>query len=184
MSDAHLPRGIATGHPESVVVHFDGACEPARGGGVATFGYVVEGVGLHHEESGLAVRPYSPHATNNVAEYVAAIRALEWLLRHGFAGEVVLSGDSQLLVRQMHGEYAVRADHLKAYHEHLRQLAARFRRAEFRWVPREENARADALTKQALAEAARDARRHRPETPVAVADENDDSARGADPSGD
>lgn len=173
MNDSHLPRGIAAGHPESVVVHFDGACDPPRGGGVATYGYVVEGVGLYHEDSGLAVRPFSPHATNNVAEYIAAIRALEWLARHGFLGEVTLFGDSQLVVRQMQGEYAVRAAHLKAYHELLTRLAHRFRKAEFRWIPRAENGRADALSKEALGREADEARSHRPTVPVEVADESE-----------
>ncbi len=169
--DVVLPRGVAAIDPGRVEVHFDGACEPPRGGGVATWGYVVVGAGLYHEECGLAVRPYSPHATNNVAEYVGAIRALEWLSEKGFRGDVVAVGDSQLVIRQMQGSYEVRAPHLKAYHEHLAKLASRFRQVEFRWVPREENERADALSKEALESAGHTAGRHRPERPVEPADE-------------
>lgn len=153
MDDRDLPRGLATDAPGPVEVYFDGACEPARGGGIATYGFTVHGAGFHHEDHGLAVPPFHDRATNNVAEYVAAICALEWLVRAGHAGEVVLHGDSQLVVRQMNGEYAVRAEHLKPYHERLRQLAARFRRVEIRWVPREENQRADELSKEAIAQA-------------------------------
>lgn len=151
MDDRQIPRGVAT-LGGRVRVHFDGACEPARGGGIATFGYHLEGGGFLHEDCGLAAAPFSPNATNNVAEYVAAIRALEWLVGRGYEGEVELVGDSQLVVRQMNGEYEVRAEHLKAYHEHLARLASRFHPATFAWVPREENTRADALSKQALAE--------------------------------
>ncbi len=153
MDDLRLPRGVATAPAGPVEVNFDGACEPARGGGIATYGYTVHGGGLHHEDRGLAVPPFHPRATNNVAEYVAAICALEWLVRQGFDGEVVLQGDSQLVIRQMEGAYAVRAEHLKPYHERLRQLEARFRRVEFRWIRREENARADALSKEAIEDA-------------------------------
>ena len=149
-----------------VHVHFDGACQPPRGGGVATFGFTIEGGGLEHEDCGLATRPFSEHATNNVAEYVAAIRALEWLREQGYRGDVVLSGDSQLVIRQFRGEYEVRKEHLKAYHARLHQLAAEFQSVHFEWIPRAENARADALSKTALESADRDARPYRPPAPV------------------
>jgi len=167
--DRSLPRGIAT--PDSstpVVVHFDGSCQPPAGGGVAGWGFLIEGPGLHFEEYGLATRPYSPHSTNNVAEYVGAIRALEQLRSVCFSGEVIVEGDSQLVIRQMNGEYEVRAPHLKAYHAWLHELAKGFRKVEFRWVPREENAVADALSKRAVEEAWEDAKRHRPARPVAT----------------
>jgi ribonuclease HI len=167
VSDEGIPRGLVALHGP-VEVHFDGACEPPRGGGVATFGFHLEGAGFLYEDCGLAVTPYSRHATNNVAEYVAAIRPLEWLRARGYEGEVRMVGDSQLVVRQMRGEYAVRAEHLKAYHDQLRRLVAGFRRVEFRWVPREENGRADALSKRALEEAAATSGRFRPSTPVDV----------------
>jgi len=162
LDDIALPRGITTAGDGPVHVHFDGACQPPRGGGVATFGFTIEGVGLDYEECGLATRPYSERATNNVAEYVAAIRALEWLRSRGYRGEVVLSGDSQLVIRQVRGEYEVRKEHLKAYHSRLLQLVAEFRAVRFEWIPRQENARADALSKSALLDAAGEARRYRP----------------------
>lgn len=146
--DAQIPRGT-TVLPSLAIVHFDGACQPPRGGGIAAYGFTVEGA-LRHEDCGLAVRPGSPHATNNVAEYVGAISALEWLRRQGFRGKVELYGDSQLVIRQMNEEYEVRAEHLKAYREHLKRLAQEFEGTRFAWVPREENVRADALSKLAV----------------------------------
>ena len=167
--DRILPRGIALPDPSSpVLVHFDGSCQPPGGGGVAGWGFVIEGPGLHFEECGLATRPYSAHSTNNVAEYVGAIRALEQLRSIGYTGEVVVEGDSQLVIRQMNGEYEVRAEHLKAYHDWLGQLARTFRKVEFRWVPREENAAADALSKAAVEGAWEDAKNHRPVRPFVV----------------
>lgn len=120
---------------------------------MATYGFTVDGAGLFHEESGLAVTPWTPSATNNVAEYTAAIRGLEWLRAQSYDGLVILIGDSQLVLRQMRGEYAVRASHLRAYHERLGQLAGGFEGVRYVWVPREQNARADALSKIALEEA-------------------------------
>lgn len=170
-TDTRLPRGT-TLFPQIVRVHFDGACEPARGGGVATYGFTVEGPGIDYEERGLAVRPWSPRATNNVAEYTAATRALEYLQGRGFRGHVLMYGDSQLIVRQMTGEYEVKASHLKEYHRHLKHLASRFEEVRFEWVPRSENQRADALSKLAFAEAAHSAGQHRPEQPVEPAEED------------
>ena len=148
--DTQLPRGTAV-YGRWVEVHFDGACDPAPGGGIATYGFEVTGEGFDHHESGLAVRPWSPHATNNVAEYTAATRALEFLRSKGYDGGVVVLGDSQLVIRQLRGEYEVKAPHLKAYYDHLRELARLFSEVRWEWIPREENTVADALSKEALA---------------------------------
>jgi len=171
--DRDLPRGIASvAGSGPVVVHFDGACQPPGSEGVAGWGFVIDGPGLHYEDCGLATRPYSPHSTNNVAEYVGAIRALEQLRSVGYSGPVIVEGDSQLVVRQMTGEYEVRTEHLKAYHEWLRRLAEGFVKVEFRWVPREENTLADALSKRAIEQEWESAHSHRPA-----------SARGHQPPG-
>ncbi len=177
IDDRAIPRGVSTPPAGPVVVNFDGACEPARGGGIATYGFTVRGGGLLHEDHGLAVPPFHERATNNVAEYVAAICALEWLVKSGYEGEVVLEGDSQLVIRQMNGEYEVRAEHLGPYHERLRQLASRFRRVEYRWVPREENARADELSKMAIDQARQELRGRDPaKGGSGAAGQSDDSA--------
>ena len=160
--DRSLPRGIAVADPGApMVVHFDGACQPPGSSGVAGWGFLIEGPGVRYEDRGLATKPYSPHSTNNVAEYVGAIRALEHLRSMGYTGRVVLEGDSELVIRQMNGEYEVRAEHLKAYHDWLEKLAASFPKVEFRWVPREENVEADALSKKAIEDAWEEARHHR-----------------------
>ncbi len=133
-----------------VRVSFDGACQPPGKGGIATWAFVVEGEGLEAEQWGLAAPPGSPDSTNNVAEYTGAIRGLEHLLERGYRGPVVLQGDSQLVLRQAEGGYRVRAPHLKPLNDRLRRTLALFESAELRWVPREENARANELTQEAL----------------------------------
>lgn len=150
LDDRQLPRGLAAPPGGAVELHFDGACEDGPDGPIAAYGFTIRGAGLIHDDFGLAVPPGHPRSTNNVAEYSGAICGLEWLLRRGYSGEVVVLGDSQLVVRQMNGEYQVRAEHLVPYHERLRQLAASFRAVEFRWVPREENGRADELSKRGV----------------------------------
>jgi ribonuclease HI len=172
MDDQEIPRGIASLPDEPVVVQFDGACDPPKGGGVATFGYTIRGGAWDLEEGGLAVRPYSEHATNNVAEYSGAIRALERLHGLGWTGRLEVRGDSQLVIRQMLGDYAVRAPHLQQYHARLAQLAATFAEVRWVWVPREQNTRADALSKEALTEYAA-ARRGKGLRPPAVVPDED-----------
>ena len=159
--DSNLPRGT-TIMPPLVEVHFDGSCQPPHRG-VAGYGFVIRGEGLDYTEHGLAAPPYSDASTNNVAEYVGAIRALEYLRGRGFHGQVVLLGDSELVIKQLNGEYEVRSEHLKAYHLLLKTLVESFPEVRIEWVPREQNEEADILSKTAVREASREARRYHSE---------------------
>jgi len=129
-------------------------CEPKNPGGVATFGFTVDRDGKRvHEDAGLAAKPYSEQATNNVAEYTGVLRALEWLVDNGCEKEKVLvRGDSDLVIKQMNGEYKVKSPLLAPLHKEARSLAMKFGSLKFEWVPREENRDADALTNRAYAE--------------------------------
>jgi ribonuclease HI len=91
-------------------------------------------------------------ATNNVAEYQALLTALERLRALGFTSAEIAS-DSELLVRQMRGEFRVTSPHLRRLHAAARRLAAAFAPFEIRHVPRAANARADALANRAIDEA-------------------------------
>ena len=88
-------------------------------------------------------------ATNNEAEYRAAIAGLEAALALG-AREVELRMDSELVVRQLDSRYRVRNPRLKRLFARMKDLRWRF--ASFRAVaiPREDNALADKLANQAL----------------------------------
>ena len=88
-------------------------------------------------------------ATNNVAEYTAVAKALEAALELG-ASEIDLVSDSELLVKQLNGQYAVRSEHLAPLHAKAKQLLSRFARSTVRHVTREHNTRADKLVNQAL----------------------------------
>ena len=90
-------------------------------------------------------------ATNNVAEYRALIVGLE-LARGLGAADVEVRSDSELLVRQMTGEYKVKNEGLKPLHGEARALAAGFDRFSIAHVERELNRRADALVNRALDE--------------------------------
>jgi ribonuclease HI len=96
-----------------------------------------------------------PEATNNVAEYTAVIKALEWLLKNDFTAErIEVRSDSQLCIYQLTGDYAVRSSRIKPLYKKAKNLAKKFASLKFRWVPREKNEEADELSRKAYVESA------------------------------
>jgi ribonuclease HI len=126
------------------IVYADGA---SRGNpGPAAIGAVIydpQGRELHRLSQRIG------RATNNVAEYRAAIAALEAALALGVS-RVELRMDSELVVRQLGGRYRVRNPALKKLFARLQELRWRFEALEAASVPREENRLADKLANQAL----------------------------------
>ena len=88
-------------------------------------------------------------ATNNVAEYRALLLGLALAAEHG-ARAVELVGDSELVVRQVRGEYRVKDAGLKPLHAEVRAALTGFDEWSIRHVRREQNARADALVNATL----------------------------------
>jgi ribonuclease HI len=95
---------------------------------------------------------YLGHATNNVAEYEGLLMGLEALVALG-QKSVVVQSDSQLLVRQLNGEYRVKDEKLKALYERALALLRRFDSYRILHVPREMNKLADRLANRAIDEA-------------------------------
>lgn len=100
---------------------------------------------------------YIGQATNNVAEYTAVIRSLEYLLaNHIKAQQVNFFLDSQLIVKQLSGEYKIKQPHLQKLHLSLRRLLHHLNQQQlcpsinFTHVKRELNKQSDALVNQAL----------------------------------
>jgi probable phosphoglycerate mutase len=88
-------------------------------------------------------------ATNNVAEWRAAIAVLAAARRRG-ARSVELRMDSELVVRQLQGRYQVRNAALRPLYEQARALLEGFEQVAVTHVPRARNARADKLANEAL----------------------------------
>lgn len=141
LSDFRLPK---------LTVETDGLCEP-NPGGVATYGFVVM-VGSKEIASGDNVVAVGHGASNNVAEYSGAIAAMKWLIERKMMGEVELRSDSQLMIRQLTGQYTVKSERIMPLYEEAKRLAARFKKITFTWIPREQNKRADALSMKAYCE--------------------------------
>jgi ribonuclease HI len=138
------------------ILHYDGACEPVNPGGVASFGYVLTldgselsfGKGIVGEGEGM---------TNNVAEYSGLIEGMNAVSKLAKSGDTVeIRSDSQLAVRQMNGIYKVRSERIRPLYNKAQKLKKALEekriRVHIKWVPREENERADYLSHQAYRE--------------------------------
>jgi len=149
MKKGRKPRAASPGRAPraagpALVAHIDGG---ARGNpGPA-------GYGVHVEDAGgdvvAELYGYLGTATNNTAEYAALLALLEYARARGAASLRVLS-DSELLVRQMKGEYRVKHPGLQVLHAAARRLAAGVPSVVFEHVPRERNVDADALANRAM----------------------------------
>jgi ribonuclease HI len=94
---------------------------------------------------------YLGRQTNNVAEYQGLLLGLRRAQEMG-AREVDVRADSQLMIRQLKGEYAVRNAALKPLHAEALRLLRGFSRFELTHVPREQNALADEMSNRAIDE--------------------------------
>lgn len=125
-------------------LYFDGAC--LGNPGPMGIGYVLEGPdGVLAEGS----ERLPGNGTNNIAEYTALIRGLEKAIDLGVA-EIVIRGDSQLVINQLLGKFRVTHPGLRPLHAKLETLAAKFQTIDIKWIPREQNKQADKLSYRAL----------------------------------
>ncbi len=94
---------------------------------------------------------YLGHTTNNIAEYTAAIIGLEYAVEKR-ATKVRLLADSELLVKQLNGQYKVKNEGLKPLYQKVKSLLAKIDSTEVKYIPREQNKEADALANKAIDE--------------------------------
>ena len=119
----------------------------ARGNpGPAAYAYVLEAddgtvLAAHGEAIGVA--------TNNVAEYRALVEGLRRAVESG-VDELEVVSDSELIVKQMRGEYRIKNEALRALADEAAALAHRLRRVTYTAVRREHNELADRLVNEAL----------------------------------
>ena len=128
----------------TIVAYIDGG---ARGNpGPAGYGVRIE------DERGTLVNEFNGFlgtSTNNVAEYSGLLAALKYAQQHGYRA-VRIKSDSELLVKQMRGEYKVKNAALRELWEEGQRLAQRLGRVEYTAVRREHNELADRLVNDAL----------------------------------
>ena len=163
-------------------VFFDGLCIPNDRSGIPCYGFLIKKDGeMIHSDKGVAAKPFSDEATNNVAEYTALIKALQWLKENGYAslvpeGEIdsplfrtaeraannnssgnnniFIKGDSALVINQVTGKFKIKTKHIRPLYKKAMSLIAQFHAPKIVWIPREENAEADRLSYLAYKEEA------------------------------
>ena len=127
-----------------IVAYIDGG---ARGNpGPAGYGVRIE------DEHGALINEFHGFlgtSTNNVAEYNGLIAALRYAREHGHQ-KLRIRSDSELLVKQMRGEYRVKHPGLQPLHQEARTLAGGFERIVYEHVRREQNKDADRLANLAM----------------------------------
>jgi ribonuclease HI len=145
-ADAAPEPKAATGATAAYRANIDGG---SRGNpGPASYGVVIR------DPRGQVVaklKKYIGRSTNNVAEYYGLIAALDYAQQHGIRSLHVQS-DSELLVRQMRGQYKVKSPELRPLFERARKMAQTLNFFKIDHVYREQNAEADALANEALDE--------------------------------
>jgi ribonuclease HI len=127
-----------------ITIYFDGLCRPRNPGGVATYGYVIYQDGKK-VKNGCGVVGSGAGMTNNVAEYSALKHAAEWVCRNTTKDEIVIKGDSQLVIYQMNGTWQVKSETSKKFVPEIQRLLEG-RKTRFVWIPRKQNAEADLLS--------------------------------------
>ena len=129
---------------DRVTVCIDGAC--LGNPGPAGIGAVFTDA---HGRTLLQLYKYLGETTNNVAEYLALVYALHEAIRRGWS-ELAVKTDSELLARQMSGQYKVRDATLRLLHGVAETFRASCAVCTIEHIPREQNTRADRLAGEAV----------------------------------
>ena len=130
---------------ETIRVFIDGASQGNPG---------PAGIGVAFLQNGstqplATIHKYIGEATNNVAEYTALIYALQEALIRGYRS-LEVSTDSELVAKQLNGEYKVREPTLQPYYDQFLHLKQGFEQLTVRAIPREQNRLADQLANEAI----------------------------------
>lgn len=132
--------------PENTyLIYFDGGSRgnPGKAGAGAVI-YDPDG-----REIFASAIPIGERQTNNFAEYTGMVAGLEGAIERGIRRAIV-RGDSQLVIRQMRGEYKVKNANLRGLYETARKYVGEFELLTFEHIRRELNGRADALSNIAM----------------------------------
>lgn len=137
----------------SYLLQFDGASEPNPGPSGSAYALFSP---IKADENGDQFRllvqegfSYTPHATNNEAEYGALILGLTKALELGIQA-IEVEGDSNLVVQQVLGKWQVKVPRLVPLKSKAGSLLHTFKTFSLKHIPREENTDADRLSKEAL----------------------------------
>ncbi|MEW6096791.1 MAG: reverse transcriptase-like protein [bacterium] len=129
---------------EKLFIYVDGAS--SGNPGPAGIGIVIYNKNKHLIDK---ISEFIGNATNNVAEYMAVIKALEYSLSKN-TNQVTIFSDSELVVKQLNGEYLIKNKTLKTLVFKVAKLIDKFKNVKIIYVPREKNELADKLADQSI----------------------------------
>ena len=130
--------------PEKIIAHIDGGSRGNPGPAAAGF-TLADSVGTQLQAKGF----FLGRTTNNIAEYTSFLKALEAAKQAG-AKQLTVFSDSELLVRQINGQYKVKSEQIRTLFQKAVNLLDGFKGWQVSHIPREENQQADKLVNQAL----------------------------------
>ena len=135
-----------------LIIYSDGLVEPRNPGGVGAWGWAANRDGKEMAYQ-FGAEMENPTNTNNKFEYLAFIHAVAWVWKFELYGEEILfRTDSQLVIRQLEGKWAVKAESIRPHYERARRGLAPLKNYRLEWVRREQNVRADELANSAYQE--------------------------------
>lgn len=129
---------------DKIVAYIDGGSRGNPGPAAAGF-TLTDSCGTQLQAKGF----FLGKATNNIAEYTGFLKALEAAKQAG-AEQLTVFSDSQLLVRQINGQYKVKSENIRPLFQEAVKLLRGFKSWQVRHIPREKNKEADKLVNQAL----------------------------------
>ena len=130
--------------PDKIIAHIDGGSRGNPGPAAAGF-TLTDSAGTQLQAKAF----FLGQATNNVAEYTSLVKALEAAKQIG-AEQLTIFSDSELLVRQINGQYKVKSELIRPFFRQAVSLLGEFENWRVRHITREKNEQADKLVNQAL----------------------------------
>jgi ribonuclease HI len=130
----------------TIICHFDGAYDWVTG--LTSYGAVIEQDGRIVKTISQELLVPKGSGSCNVAEYAALVAVLRYLLARDLSQyRIVIRGDSQLVIRQMFGNWQIKDGRYVEYAKEAKKLLQQFPRITGKWVPRRYNYHADRLAR-------------------------------------
>jgi len=130
--------------PDKIIAYIDGGSRGNPGPAAAGF-TLADSAGTQLQAKAFLLG----RTTNNIAEYTSLVKALEAAKQIG-AEQLTVFSDSELLVRQINGQYKVKSEQIRPLFQQAVDLLNEFKNWKVRHIPREKNKEADKLVNQAL----------------------------------
>lgn len=130
--------------PDKIIAHIDGGSRGNPGPAAAAF--------VLNDSSGTQLEAkafFIGKATNNLAEYTALVKAIEAAAKIG-SEQLTVFSDSELLVRQINGQYRVKSEQIRPLYQQAVRLLQKFKSWKIQHVTRDKNKQADNLVNQVL----------------------------------